>query len=78
MPVETLVIHVQTLRSAYRHHFLVSPLFFLWPSPRRADRLGVQEVVVQLERIQSLQLVTAIKGASASYGLTEFFDEQSR
>ncbi|CAM9710944.1 unnamed protein product [Scytosiphon promiscuus] len=41
-------------------------------------RLGVEKVVVQLERIQSLQLVTAVKGSTASYGLNEFFDEQSR
>ncbi|CAB1111071.1 unnamed protein product [Ectocarpus sp. CCAP 1310/34] len=39
---------------------------------------AIQEIVVQLERVQSLCFVTAKKGATAEYTLDEFFDEQAR
>lgn len=42
------------------------------------DSSAVQEVVVQLERIQSLRFLTAMKGATATYMLDDFFEEQTR
>ncbi|CAM9191667.1 unnamed protein product [Ectocarpus sp. 4 AP-2014] len=39
---------------------------------------AIQEIVVQLERVQSLCFVTAKKGATAAYTLDEFFHEQAR
>lgn len=39
---------------------------------------AVQEIVVQLQRVQSLRFLTALKGATATYMLDEFFEEQTR
>eukprot|EP00752_Nemacystus_decipiens_P006721 g6044.t1 len=39
---------------------------------------AVQEVVVQLGRLQSLRLLTATKGVTATYSLDDFFGEQTR
>lgn len=52
----------------------------LWPVLHGTWRISsaIQEIVVQLERVQSLRFVTAKKGATAAYTLDEFFDEQAR
>ena len=42
------------------------------------DSSAVQEVVVQLQRMQSLRFLTASKGAHATYMLDDFFEEQTR
>lgn len=42
------------------------------------DRSAVQEVVEQLQRVQSLRFLTAMKGANATYMLDDFFEEQTR
>lgn len=44
----------------------------------RMSRSAVQEIVVQLHRMQPLRLMTAKKGATATYTLDEFFGEQTR
>eukprot|EP00903_Cladosiphon_okamuranus_P016193 g14943.t2 len=39
---------------------------------------AVHEVVLQLERIQSIRFLTAVKGATVTYMLDDFFEEQTR